>query len=227
MSDNYIYPMQLRSIVDFLNYVEQECDLAGIKVKYEPKEIITSYDEKDEGDCRGYFDDESKELVVACKRKINEWFPVFVHEYCHFCQWQDKEPAYVDCSVNGLDPGTLMGQWYANDINIDVEVISESYKTLRDCELNNERRAVECIRLWNLPVDTIDYIKRANIYMYFHMFSLKYRCWYKKEWNLFEDEQLYRCMPDTLDDSNQYDIMPTDFEQRLLQIKKECEHSDG
>jgi hypothetical protein len=50
--------------------------------------------------CSGYFDEESKELVVAMNN--TDWLGILVHEYCHMTQWLDGVKVWTD-GCEGLE----------------------------------------------------------------------------------------------------------------------------
>lgn len=137
---------------------------------------------KDPGDigfkCAGYFDERLHCLEVGGGMPQKEYFPIFIHEFCHFQQWAEKEPLYwkvVD--DNELSDG-LWNFLNRKEIKVPKRVIKRSTKAWQQLELNCEKRAVEHIKNFELTVDIEDYIRCANVYVLFYSLLPKLGRWY-------------------------------------------------
>jgi hypothetical protein len=59
----------------------------------------------------------------------------------------------------------------------EVENIEECINASRDLELDNEKRSVEMIKKWNLPIDVSEYTKKSNAYVLFYNYIKTSRKW--------------------------------------------------
>ena len=77
--------------IRFIKWVKKQCKENGIKCDLRNVKYL-----KLSGNirCSGYFDEESKQLVVAMNRP--DWLGILVHEYCHLTQWTDGVKVWTD-----------------------------------------------------------------------------------------------------------------------------------
>lgn len=115
-------------------------------------------------ECNGYFDQGVPVLKVATGKPEQEWLPIFVHEYCHFIQWQNKEFKDEDTGINW----ELWDDWSFGKQEVKREIIVPMLYSIRDVELDCDRKALELIKQYDLPIDQMDYIRRANAYALFY-----------------------------------------------------------
>jgi len=124
----------------------------------------------------GYFD-EPKTFVVAMSKPVNKWLPIFVHEYCHYRQSIEKEPCYVNFDkVDGIDE---YDPWLAGKAELTKEQLLACTRACQELELDCEKRAVEIMKKFNLPIDIDYYIRRGNAYVLFYNYVMKHRTWTK------------------------------------------------
>jgi hypothetical protein len=148
----------------FIDYVKAECKRTGIKCDLRP----TTYIRCDSIKCSGYFDSESKLLVVSMNRP--DFLSILVHEYCHLTQWQDEHPLW---DKTALSLGKI-DEWLTGK---RVHNISKHLANARDLELDNERRSVQMMKKWKLSIDTKDYTRKANAYVHFYNWLYYTRRW--------------------------------------------------
>lgn len=146
--------------------------------------------------CNGYFEgDKNKgKLVVAIKKPLKEWLPILIHESCHLDQWLENKQLFDD-----LDGIELIDQWLSGKTFKKTEVkkaINESKKLELDCE----KRSVNKIIAYDLPIDVNTYIKMANTYVYFYNWVLENRKWTTKNTTLYIKE-IYDFAPNTFQKS--------------------------
>ena len=111
-----------------------------------------------------------------------------IHEYCHFLQYKDgfileDDPKNEEIFWEWLDKKRENGQDY--------------WKRLYEIECNCDKRVIELIQQHNLPIDKVDYAKKANAYHNFYKLLPKYRRWYQKNAPYRVDE-IVQLMPDVL-----------------------------
>jgi hypothetical protein len=120
--------------------------------------------------CSGYFDEENRRLVVAMLNPVS--VEVLVHEFGHFTQWDERIPIWKDA-------GFAMGH-IEDWLNGKTKRNIEKWMALsRDLELDNEKRSVQLIKDFNLPIDIEKYTRSANAYVLFYNWMLTSRKWCK------------------------------------------------
>lgn len=126
----------------------------------------------------GYFSEEDKEIVISLKEQ--DWLEVLAHEYNHFIQYITNEPSYVSLTQGDSNYLTEMWDWIDKESEFEEARLDVMFETVREMELVCERKTMETIKEFNLPIDLDEYIFSANVYLYFYSFVRKYRCWFKE-----------------------------------------------
>lgn len=181
-----------------------------IKVIFEPKRYVIADSEK----CSGYFNEGSKELVVATKIASVNWLATFIHEFNHFNQWHEKDPLYMKVSNNVYLDGD-MWDWLDGE-KIPKERVRRSIKAYQKLELDCEKRTVQMLKKYNLSIDIENYIIGANIYILFYNIVLKVGKWYKQ--SPFKMTELFKYVPgDKLVEN--FEVLPAKFESIIM---KKC-----
>ena len=54
------------------------------------------------------------------------------------------------------------------------------FKTVQEMELDCERKSVEMIKKFDLPIDIEEYTSIANIYIFYYTYAKKNRCWFSE-----------------------------------------------
>lgn len=148
--------------------------------------------------CNGYFDDVSEVIAVATSKPIEQWFPTLVHESCHFDQWRYFTKVWSDYSNNSCSDNKL------DDILTGKLVLSENdnkeyFRISRELELDCERRTINKIKEYNLPIDIKKYAKGAASYVLFYNYVEKYKKWYVMGREPYNTESILKEMPESLD----------------------------
>lgn len=125
----------------------------------------------------GFFCDETRRLHVATGCPPEMFIGVYVHESCHMDQWIDGSKYW---------PENIGDDYMIWSAALDGEDVSESslqaaLSNIVMLEADCERRAVEKIKQYDLPVDLDKYIQLANAYLYFHTAMAKFKKWYKPQ----------------------------------------------
>jgi hypothetical protein len=179
----------------FLDHVKKQCKLHGIKLELRKRSSYLKLGGSIR--CSGYFDSENKLLVVATK-KI-EWLDILVHEYAHLTQFVDQCDAWVGAAKTADE----IDRWLRGE---EVENIESHIVACRQLELDNEKRSVEIIKIFNLPLDLERYVKKANAYVYFYTWMMKTRKWSKPGNSPYSNETLIDAMPNEFQDN--YEVLP-------------------
>ena len=192
----------------FMGQAISECAKEGVQVTFLPKNSVKT----DNIPCAGWFNDEEKKLFIATQKPFKEFFPVFLHEFCHFKQWQTNEPSFMKLSRHShLDSD--MWNWLDGE-NIPKERVKKSFQAYREMELNCEKMVLKYLESFNLSTNKIDYIKGANIYILFYGVVEATRKWYDYPGN---DTKLNNMVPSRLIKSFK---LPVGFKKRIIALSK-------
>lgn len=118
---------------------------------------------------------------------------VLVHEYCHMLQWLENDPVYI-AKYRNLDPTTVVDNWL-NGRHYSAKTLDACFSLLKRLEYDCDVRAVEQIKIWNLPIDCDFYTQCAIGYSYYHDY-LRHTRKQGKNVPYESDEVLQRIMPD-------------------------------
>jgi len=149
----------------FIAFVKAECRKEGVKCDLRN----TSYVKISNSiKASGYFDENVPTLVCSMGRKDS--IEILVHEYCHLTQWRERIPLWVEAEISM----NLIDEWLSGK---EVRNIKKHIEISRDLELDNEKRAVNTIKEFNLPINLENYIRKANSYVHFYNYMLISRRW--------------------------------------------------
>jgi hypothetical protein len=199
-------------IAAFLMEEIADCEENGISVTLSPTPTVMSGGLE----CMGWFDDKSMQLQVAIDRPIGEWLSTFVHESCHKDQFVEKSPAW-DTKIGTHDTCEILDMWLERIVELSPEQLAVVIDKVQMVELSCERRSVEKICKWGLPIDVELYTRRANAYVWFYRTLPLTRRWVTAPYN---NPALLALMPPHFD--NDYRTLPDGF----LQIIKEMVAAD-
>lgn len=180
MPRNLLYNANVRC---FLDDAYENLSKHGVKVTLVPSRHIKIYGTK----ISGYFDETS--LKVA--RKSSRWLGVFAHEYSHFQQWIEKDPKYTktaNISVEDIIKDFKKGKYIRN--------FNEKMEAVRAMEHDCEKRTIQTIKDYKLPINIGTYTQQANTYIcYYHAVEFKKSLDNRK--NIFHPN-IIKHMPKTL-----------------------------
>jgi hypothetical protein len=187
----------------FIEWVKKQCKTHGIKCELRKvKYLKLSGNIK----CSGYFDEESKQLVVAMNN--TDWLGILVHEYCHLTQWTDGVKVWTD-GCEGLEK---VEEWLSGK---NVRGIKSALAKSRDLELDNEKRSVALIKKWGFKIDIDDYIRKANAYVMFYNYMYHSRKWSAPGNAPYSNPNIISKM------SNKFNMRYKEMSERLLKLYKE------
>lgn len=150
-------------------------------------------------------------LATAIGKPLEQWLPIFIHETCHMDQWIENSPLWLTSNDYIVLDNWLSGISYPEDqikTFIDKVIMLES-----DCE----KRTIEKIKQFRLPIDTNYYAQRANAYLYFYQWVLKNRKWCKTA--PYEIEDIINEMPIIMKENEQY-LYP--LNEKLMVLFDKC-----
>lgn len=180
----------------FVDFVKSECKKHKFKLQLRKVGYV-----KASGNikCGGFFDHENKLLVVAANKA--SWLELFVHEYAHMTQWAEDCEAWKNSS--GVTDEVDM--WLEGE-DFDKTEIDRIIDNLRNLELDNEKRSVELIKRFELPVDLDRYVRKANGYVYFYTWIKETRKWSQPNNSPYSNEAVIAAMPNEFQEC--YDPLP-------------------
>ena len=147
----------------------------------------------------GYFCEEPLELAVATKKSKKIWLPYLIHEDSHLDQWIEQCPEYTNTQLEkGICASELIPSWVEGK-DYSIEIIERAITSLREMELDCERRTLKKINQFELLIDPLHYIQAAAINIHQYNYILLRRKYLRDGNNLpYEDPILRSKMPTTL-----------------------------
>lgn len=193
-------PPQLRS---YLDEVFHQANAAGVQIWLSDQSTVPY---NDNSQCNGFFVDEPKpRLAVGCGQPIENWFLVFLHESGHMDQWVKKSPYWDAGKIRGIEAVNLLDLWIDGMIELTETQKWPIVRAAREVELDCERRAVEKIGEYNLPIDPTHYAQRANAYVYYYNMIGWHRKWYSHGREPYNNPDVYKAMPTQLGTDLEYE----------------------
>lgn len=135
--------------------------------------------------CSGYFDE--KTLAVATKNNYLNWLGILIHESCHLDQFLEGG----DIWIPDKDALTIVENWIHGK-NVARRRLDKGFKNTIALELDCEKRSVQKIKKYDLPIEINDYIQKANAYLFSYMYAYVNKTWYIKP---YEKKRICANMP--------------------------------
>jgi hypothetical protein len=166
----------------FIAFVKAECRKEGVKCDLRNTKYVKVTNSIK---ASGYFDETVPTLVCSMGRKDS--VEILVHEYCHLTQWKEQIPLWKAC-VKSM---ALLDHWLEGNSVVNIK---KHIANCRDLELDNEKRSVQLIKDFELPIDTESYIKKANSYVHFYNYMLISRRWCNTKNSPYSNKKLIEAM---------------------------------
>ena len=115
--------------------------------------------------CSGTFDEEGRELAIAIRKSPRRWLEILVHEFGHFEQWRYDMPTWREAYYRSEDASGMLDEWLNHTRKLDGRILAIVLAKTIDVEVNCERRAIEIIKRFSLPINIQRYCQRANSYL--------------------------------------------------------------
>lgn len=190
-----------KEVLDYIQLRIEQADEKGIKVDFRKGRNI-----KLGGSLfTGCFDEFN--ITVATGRPWKIWFPIFIHETCHFDQWAEKAPVWKNLEYKKTDLNTLLEKQLKRK-NPDRRLLWKCLTGIRDMELDCELRTIKEIKKYKLPVDIDEYTRSVNVYMYWHMVVYALGRYHKSEYSK-NTIKLRKELPCTI--QKDYNLMPMHY----------------
>ncbi len=202
-----------KNIDQFIRDLQKRCK------KYKITFLMSGLDYVKWGDGKsnGFFNPSTMEMAISIGKPVEKWINTLVHESCHFDQWVQNCKVWRDMMDQKPDACTqLFEYWLEGEKKISKEQAMDMACIMRDLELDNERRTIEKIKKYNLPIDIKEYAKGAGTYIMFYNYIGKHKKWYKIGKEPYNNKKLRRLMPTNL--RGKYDKLTL----KLEKLFKEC-----
>jgi len=188
-----------KSVNEFLGETITELLEHGVEVNLSNKDhvIIRHCDAK----VNGYFIDRpTLSFGVAAGLPIEEWLPVYVHEFNHFRQWVEKEPIYLDAFIDEIEAFDYIDEWVTDKRELSEEQVDFYVARAREMEADCERRTHSMIQEYDLPINLDTFAQKANSYIHFYNYIARNKTWYKLGNEPYRTPEVYKNMNTTIDD---------------------------
>jgi hypothetical protein len=173
----------------FINDLYKKAEKHKIKIQLSHSKLVFAKGET--AGCGGYFDSEHKILAVATDYPKSKWLSILIHESSHLDQWiEDK--FHWEKWTHGH---TLFFQWLLEKKIVKREVLLESVQDVIALELDCEKRAIAKIKKYNLPINLEEYCRKANAYLFSHLYLLEVRKWIPR---IYSNKNTWMSSPKTL-----------------------------
>ena len=164
-------------------------DSVSVSVSDGPAQGNGCFEEVNDGNTLGI-------LSCAVGKPLMEWLPTFVHETCHKDQCVEQIDCWTDGMIDNMDPMDFIDLWIRNHIELSRQQKDHYFEAAIRIELDCERRALDKILKYNLPIDPTEYIKKANAYVLFYQVMRRTRKWYTIGKEPYAIPEVWEQMPD-------------------------------
>ncbi len=201
-----------KNVDQFIRDLQRRCE------KYKITFLISGLDYVKWGEekSNGFFNPESNEMAISIGKPVEKWLDTLVHESCHFDQWVQNCKTWRDMIAIKPDACTQLFEWVFDERKLSKEKVMKMACIMRDLELDCERRSVEKIKKYKLPIDTKEYCQKAGAYVMFYNYIVKYKKWYKIGKEPYNNKKIKVLMPTNL--NGKYDKLTP----KLEKLYKEC-----
>jgi len=169
-----------------------------------------------------YEEDRLAELTVAVGRPVEEWFPIFVHETSHMDQFLESSKywhnIYIIVDGERIEGIDILDRHIAGD-SFPPEVLWEAVSRAVAVEWDCERRVVEKIKQFDLPINIEEYTKKANGYLYLYRMAAQERAWSIPGRAPYSVPEVWEVMPNRLLSLRNYRFVPKKYQELY---KKYC-----
>jgi len=158
-------------------------------------------------------------LYFVCRitDDIEDWFPIFIHEYCHFQQW--KEGKYSLGKWEEYDRNFT--KWLGGKIKLSREKGRFYAAKMRAAEIDCEKRTVREIKKHKFDIDIDEYIKHANAYIYSYAVLAEKGRWYRESPG--DVPEIFDMMPNKF--LTRYDKLPKGYRKLIEGLYKKKKKS--
>jgi len=188
-------------INQFVDDTIAEMIVEGVTLNISNNSHVTLPNGEKGTECNGYFTDTPTPLfAVGSGKSVSEWFPVYVHEYGHFTQWRDKSPEWNNLWIDGIYYDDFLDLLVSGEGKFTDDQINRFIDAAITIEADCERRVVELVRRYKLPIEIEHYCQTANSYVHFYNYIKQYHKWYIAGREPYRIKEVYSQFNKEIDD---------------------------
>lgn len=166
----FVIFVNMDPVKKFIKHVKNECEAYNVDFIVRNAKSVP-YGNSTASRVGGYFMGLTNRGELAVAKRSPKFLEIMVHEFCHLHQWAEAADVWVKSDASYV----LVEEWL--EFKTEVTNISKHLDVCMELELDCEKRAVEMIRKWKLPIDLNLYRKGANAYMYLWKYLKYTRRW--------------------------------------------------
>ena len=186
----------------FLDDLRIKCRENNIKIKFRRGKRVKIEDGIYGG---GYFYYIDREIVVA--RKNIHWLAILVHESCHLDQYLENTEIWQKSDKWGHQ----LDNWLSGK---KVKNLRKAVNSTIALELDCEKRSIKKIAYYDLPINTITYIQKANAYILYYKYVGQVRRWKPKP---YDNPEIYLKMPSRFMSDSYYRKLPDKIKKIFIE----------
>lgn len=160
------------NVIKLISDIKQECRKYNVKLKLTDSKFLKISNSLKVG---GYFygGDTNERPVLACAMGGNfeKSLSILIHESSHLDQWKRKTHLWEKADA------TLMIDEWLQGKELTKKELNKIFKNVIEIELDCEKRSLEKIKKYDIPIDREKYIQKANSYVLFYNYVKKHRKW--------------------------------------------------
>lgn len=119
----------------------------------------------------GYFSWTEREIVIDMN---SNWLETLAHEFSHLLILKQTSRRENNIQYKSSD---MMFSWLSKERELTLSEINFYIDVVKLMELECERKTIELIKQFDLPIDIPTYIKNANAYIFYHDIIKSKRVW--------------------------------------------------
>lgn len=183
----------------FVSHVLTTLEHWGVDVELSAKQQVHTLPNQQGLACSGFFTETPyPKLAVATGKNKKEWLAILAHEFSHACQWKEQDPLWVqlfdDWGYGREEASDALDRWLDGE-EWSNTTLCDVIARIRDIELDCEKRTIQWIKTFKLPIDIEEYTQKANSYVYFYNQVQKTRRWYDTGQAPYQLERVWKSAP--------------------------------
>lgn len=183
------YPPEYKGII---NSIRRKAQRNGVQLYFGIGKTVHTDDDDIEGTAGFFYEVKPPILAVATGVDFKKWILTLIHESCHMDQYFDKSISAE--RRKQWEEGIIdFFSWLEGSKELTRRQISKALDALIDCELDCEKRSIEKIKKWDLPISIERYTRMANTYFFGYHIIAETRKWYNR---LYEIKEVWRHFPE-------------------------------
>lgn len=165
----------------------------------------------------GFFDCGNREIVCNITGPFDRWFPIFLHEYGHYLQWDEFCEEWQDVVDNNAY--TVFFSWLKGDDNISKQEAHAACKKIRTLEQHCDNKVIDLIKKHDLNINIEQYAKQSNAYISGYEFMKERRMLIykipKEVEKYFSGEKLLKRFPSAESKLKIFELFETSHQPKL------------